>query len=70
MGNTRQDLLDLALVAVEKAARDGGMIAPYGLAVRILKEHPTKGVSVAELQQAIVNLAIERRVGVEFGDGT
>ena len=65
--DSRQKLLALAHMAVEKAARDGGMIAAHALATQFLADHPNSEMSHEELREEIARLAIQHGVGVEFG---
>jgi hypothetical protein len=64
----RQEVLDLASLAVENAAKDGGMIAADTEAQRLLDDSPDCQIPLSELRDAIARLAIERGVAVEFGD--
>jgi hypothetical protein len=63
----RQEVLDLAGLAVEGAAQDGGMIPANMEARRLLDAHPDCQIPFEELRDAIAQLAVERGVGVEFG---
>jgi hypothetical protein len=64
----RQEVLDLAALSVEGAAKDGGMIQADMEAHRLLDAHPDCQISFEELRDTIARLAIEHNVGVEFGD--
>jgi hypothetical protein len=63
----RQQLLDLALLSVEGAANDGGLIAADIEARRLLDSSPDGQISFEDLRDAIVRFAMEKRVAVEFG---
>ena len=63
----RQEMLDLASLSIERAARDGGMIAVDVEAYRILDMRPDCSMSFEELRTAIARLAVSRGVGVELG---
>ena len=63
----RQQLLDLALLSVEGAANDGGLIAADIEARRLLGSNPDSQISFGDLRDAIVRFAMEKRVAVEFG---
>jgi hypothetical protein len=64
----RQEMWDRTLVAIQKAARSGGVISPTKLAQLLLDEHPEAGISLATLQDGIARLAVEYGMGVKFGD--
>lgn len=66
--DARQKVLSLAHLAVQKAARDGGMIPAHTLAVQLLADHPDCPMSFEELRDGIARVAIEHGVGVEFGE--
>ena len=63
----RQQVLDLASLSVEGAAKDGGMIPADMEARRLLDAHPDCQISFETLRDTIAELAVERGVGVEFG---
>jgi hypothetical protein len=64
----RQEVLDRALVAIQKLVRKRRVISPEVLAKRLLDEDPTCTISLAQLRNDIARLTVDRRVGVEFGD--
>ena len=63
----KQEVMDLARLAVEGAAKDGGMIAADMEARRLLDENPGCQIPFDELRDTIARQATERGVGVEFG---
>ena len=63
----RQEMLDLASLSIERAARDGGMMAVDVEAYHILDMRPDSRMSFEELRTALARLAVSRGVGVEFG---
>jgi len=60
-------VIDLAALAVFTASRDGGMIAADSEARRLLDANPDCQIAFAELRDAIVRVAVQHGVGVEFG---
>jgi hypothetical protein len=62
-----QELLDLASLVIDGAAKDGGMIAADMEARRLLDAHPDCHISFEQLRESIAQLAVIRGVGVEFG---
>ena len=64
----RREIFDLARVAVDAAARDGGLIAATTTARRILDTVPDSEMSASELENEISRLAGEKRVIVEPAD--
>jgi hypothetical protein len=64
----RQIVTELAIVAVEAASRDGGMIAAQDVAQRLLTDHPACSMKVLELRDQIVQMALNRGVGIEFSE--
>jgi len=60
-------VMDLAAFAVFTASKDGGMIAADVEARRILDENPYCQTPFAELRNAIVLMAVQHGIGVEFG---
>ena len=67
---SRRQALAGAIVAVAKAARNGGMISIDLRAQRLLNEYPDCGLSLAELREELARLAIEQGVGVRFGESS
>ncbi len=63
----RREVLDLARVAVETAARDGGLVSADTEARRLLDSHPDCRMSPRELRDKIARWAVVRHVSVEFG---
>lgn len=68
MGESRQQMLALAAAVVEKAAKDGGIVAARREALRLALEHPGCPMTVEDLSSAIATLAVERGLAVEFED--
>ena len=64
----QQEMMDRTLIAIQKAARSGGVISATKLAQLLLDEHPDIGISLATLQNGIARLAVEYGIRVEFGD--
>jgi hypothetical protein len=64
----RQEVLDLAGLSVDGAAKDGGMIAADMEAHRLLDAHPDCQIPFEELRDTIARLAVAKGVGVEFGE--
>jgi hypothetical protein len=64
----RQEMVDRTLIAIQKAARNGGVFSATKLARLLLDEHPDVGISLATLQDGIARLAVEYGIGVELGD--
>jgi hypothetical protein len=60
-------VLDLATLAVEGAAMDGGMIAADMEARRLLDAHPDCQISFEVLRDTIARLAVARGVCIEYG---
>jgi hypothetical protein len=58
---------DLAKLAVETAAKDGGMIAVDLEARRLLDDNPDCRISFDELRDEIARWGLARGVCVEFG---
>jgi hypothetical protein len=63
----RQEVVDLVVLSVAGAARDGGMIAADLEARRLLDTHPDCQIPFEELRDTIAGIAVKRGVGVEFG---
>jgi len=57
----RQEMLDLASLSMESAARDGRVFVAHTEARRILAVHPESRMSFEELREAIARLAISAR---------
>lgn len=66
----RAEVMDLAVLSVEKAANDGGVVAADTEARRLLDAHPDCQISFDELRDTIARIAIKRGLGVKFGDRT
>ena len=64
---SRRQALAGAIVAVTKAARDGGVMFVDRHAQRLLSEYPDCGMSFAELREELARLAVQQGVNVEFG---
>jgi len=64
----RHHILNRATVAVEKAARNGGLIKATVEARRILSEYELGCMTVDQVADEIARLASERGLIVEFGD--
>ena len=63
-------VLDLAALSVEGAARHGRMIAVDVEARRLLDAHPDCQISFEVLRDTIARLAFARGVRVDFGLGS
>ena len=63
----RQELLARALVAVARAAHDGGLIATDEVAAALLEKNPDCSMSLDEVRDEIARLAVANCVCVEFG---
>ena len=63
----RKEILDLAMLSIESAARDGGLLVAHTEARRLLAVYPDCRMSFEELREAIARLAISRGAGVELG---
>ena len=63
---SRQQLLDRALVEVEKAARHGELVAVEPIAQKLLDAFVDGPMTVSEFETEIIRLAIARRVGCAF----
>ena len=63
----RKEMLDLASLSIESAARDGEMLVAHTEARRLLTVYPECRMSFEELREAIARLAVTRGVGVELG---
>jgi len=63
----RQEILARALVAVARAAHDGGLIAADEVAASLLGKNPDCSMSFDEVRDEIARLAVASRLCVEFG---
>ena len=66
--DSRRQVLSRAIVAVEKAARNGGVINATVEARRIMDESNAGDMSLDHVAVEIGRLASERGLGVEFGE--
>jgi hypothetical protein len=60
----RLELLDAVRVVVEKAIRDGKVIAVAFEASRLFRDHPFARISLAEIKAELECLAVARGVAI------
>ena len=63
----RVEMLTLAMVDVNEAAKHGSAISAWRTARRVLRRFPNSPMPIEELQTEIARLAVENGVPVEFG---
>lgn len=63
----RDDAIDLASIAVDEAARDGGIVPVRETAQAIFRQVPDRSMSLEELEKQITRMATARGVAVQLG---
>jgi hypothetical protein len=64
----RRALVDAALVVVTQAADSGGSLRLIFTAQRLLRENPGCGVSLLEIEQEVLRLAMQHGVKLVLSD--
>ena len=64
--DTRLQLIDAALVDIEKAARDSAVLSVTRESQTLANGHPDSGVTPEDIRELVATLAVRRGVNVAF----
>jgi hypothetical protein len=63
----RQQIIDEALIAILRAAKDRSVLSLTHECQRLAANHPNSGMTTQEMRDLIARLAVDRGVSVGFG---
>ena len=62
----RQQIIDAALINIQKAARDSAVLSVTSESQNLANGHPDSGLGPEEIRELVATLAVKRGVNVAF----
>lgn len=64
--DTRQQIIDAALIDIQKAARDDTILSLTRASQNLANRHPDSGLAPEEIRELVATLAVKRFVNIAF----